>query len=58
MDRETIINLPKKIFKFVITFKFFRGLYRFARRVYRFIPKYDKITGINTDSLVEKYYNA
>lgn len=57
MDRETIINLPKKIFKFVITFKFIRGLSRFIRKVYSFIPKYDKITGINTDSLVEKYYN-
>ncbi len=55
MDRETIINLPRKILKFVIAAKIIKKAARTARRIYLFIPKFDKITGIDTDKLVEKH---
>ncbi len=55
MDRETIINLPRKILKFVIAAKVINKTVRIARRIYLFIPKFDKITGIDTDKLVENH---
>ena len=55
MDRETIINLPRKIFKFVIAVKVINKTVKTVKKIYSFIPKYDKITGIDTDKLVEKY---
>ncbi len=55
MDRETIINLPKKMLKFVIAFKIIEKVVRTARKIYSFIPKFDKITGIDTDKLVENH---
>ena len=57
MNRETIINLPKKIFGFVLAAKIIRKIYRFAVRIYSMIPKFDKIKGIDTDLLVEKHMN-
>ena len=53
MDRETIINLPKKILKFVVAYKVGKKAYRVGRRVYNMIPKFDKITGIDTDILID-----
>ncbi len=55
MDRETVINLPRKILKFVIAAKIVTKAVKTAERIYRFIPKFDKITGINTDKLVENH---
>lgn len=55
MERETIINLPRKILKFVIAVKIINKIGRVARRIYLFIPKFDKITGIDTDKLVENH---
>ncbi len=55
MDRETIINLPRKILKFVIAAKVINKTVRIAHRIYLFIPKFDKITGIDTDKLVENH---
>ncbi len=55
MDRETIINLPKKLLKFVIAAKLIKKSLRIIRRIYLFIPKFDKITGIDTDKLVENH---
>ncbi len=53
MNRETIINLPKNLLKFVIAYKWGRKLYRFGRRIYNMIPKFEKITGIDTDILID-----
>lgn len=55
MDRETIINLPRKILKFVIAAKVINKTAKLVRRIYLFIPKFDKITGIDTDKLVENH---
>ncbi|MBQ7117461.1 MAG: hypothetical protein IJN88_04555 [Clostridia bacterium] len=55
MDRETIINLPKKILKFVIAAKVINKTSKLVRRIYLFIPKFDKITGIDTDKLVQNH---
>ncbi len=55
MDRETIINLPRKILKFVIAAKVINKSVKTAKKIYSFIPKYDKITGIDTDKLVQKH---
>ena len=55
MNRETIINLPKKLLKFVIAGKLIKKVYRIARRIYMMIPKFDKITGIDTDVLIKKH---
>lgn len=55
MDRETVINLPRKILKFVIAAKIITKIGRAVRRIYLFIPKFDKITGIDTDKLVENH---
>ena len=55
MDRETVINLPRKILKFVIAAKAVGKAGRIARRIYLLIPKFDKITGIDTDKLVENH---
>ncbi|MBQ3136402.1 MAG: hypothetical protein IJB74_02865 [Clostridia bacterium] len=55
MDRETVINLPKKILKFVIVAGIINKAVKIARRVYLFIPKFDKITGIDTDKLVQNH---
>ena len=55
MDRETVINLPKKLLKFVIAAKVIRKTAKTAHRIYLFIPKFDKITGIDTDKLVENH---
>ncbi len=52
MDRETIINLPRKVLKFVIAAKVINKTVKTAKKIYSFIPKYDKITGIDTDKLV------
>mgnify|MGYP003314575507 CR=1 FL=1 len=55
MDRETIINLPRKILKFVVAAKVVKKAVKTAHRVYLFIPKFDKITGIDTDKLVKNH---
>ena len=55
MDRETIINLPKKILKFVIAANLISKTVKTARKIYSFIPKYDTITGIDTDKLVQNH---
>ena len=55
MDRETIINLPRKLLKFVIAAKTVSKIIKTAKKIYSFIPKYDKITGIDTDKLVENH---
>lgn len=55
MDRETIINLPKKIFKFYITVTLAEKTVKTAARIYRFVPRFDKITGIDTDKLVNRH---
>lgn len=55
MDRETIINLPRKILKFVIAAKVISKSVKTAKKIYSFIPKYDKITGIDTDKLVQNH---
>lgn len=55
MDRETIINLPRKILKFVIAAKVVNKTVRAAKKIYSFIPKYDRITGIDTDRLVQSH---
>ena len=55
MDRETIINLPKKLLKFVIAAKIADKTVRTAKKVYTLIPKYDRITGIDTDKLVQNH---
>ncbi len=55
MDHETIINLPRKILKFVIAVKVINKTAKTAKKLYSFIPKYDKITGIDTDKLVENH---
>ncbi len=55
MDRETIINLPRKILKFVIAAKVINKTVKTAKKIYSFIPKYDKITGIDTDKLVQNH---
>ena len=48
MDRETIINLPKKLFKYILAVKLVAKAVTVGERIYRFIPKFDKITGIDT----------
>lgn len=53
MDRETVIRLPKKILKLVLVCKFGEKAYCTGRRIYNMIPKFDKITGIDTDVLIE-----
>ncbi len=53
MDRETVVRLPRKVLKFVIAYKYGSKLYRMGRRVYNMIPKFDKITGIDTDILID-----
>lgn len=55
MDRETIINLPKKLLKFVLAAKAVSWLINTAGKIYRMIPKFDKITGIDTDKLVKNH---
>lgn len=55
MNRETVINLPKKIFKFVVAARIIKKVVRAARKIYTFIPKFDKITGIDTDKLVKNH---
>ena len=55
MERETIINLPRKILKFVITAKIINKAVKAARKIYSFIPKFDRITGIDTDKLVKNH---
>lgn len=53
MNRETVINLPRKLLKFVIAWKLGSKIYRTGRRIYNMIPKFDKITGIDTDTLID-----
>ena len=53
MDRETVVRLPKKLLKVVIACKYGGKLYRVGRRAYNMIPKFDKITGIDTDILID-----
>ena len=55
MDRETVINLPRKILKLVIAAKVIKRTMKTVKKIYSFIPKYDKITGIDTDRLVENH---
>ncbi len=55
MDRETILNLPRKILKFVIAAKIINKSVKAVKKICSFIPKYDKITGIDTDRLVENH---
>lgn len=55
MDRETLINLPRKILKFVIAAKVITKVVKTAKKIYSFIPKFDKITGIDTDKLVQNH---
>ena len=55
MDRETKINLPKKLLKFVIAFKAVKKAVKIAKKIYTLIPKFDKITGIDTDILVKNH---
>lgn len=55
MDRETVINLPKKLLKLVIAAKLIKKAARIIRRIYLMIPKFDKITGIDTDKLVKNH---
>ncbi len=55
MDRETIINLPKKIFRFVLAVKTVRWLVNTGFKIYRFIPKFEKIKGIDTEKFVGRH---
>ena len=52
-----VIGAVKKVYKIKIAFNFGVKAYNMAYAVYSLFPKYDKITGIDTDKLVQKHMN-
>ena len=52
MNKETVINFPKKLFKYVVAVKLINKAVRIGHKIYRMIPRFDKITGIDTDKFV------
>ena len=47
-----VIEIVKKVYKFRIAFNLGVKAYNTGYAVYSLFPKYDKITGINTDKLI------
>ena len=52
---QDIIEIVKKVYKCKIAFKLGVKAYNTGYSVYSLFPKYDKITGIDTDKLIEKH---
>lgn len=50
-----VIEIVKKVYKFRIAFNLGVKTYNTGYAVYSLFPKYDKITGINTDKLIAEH---
>jgi hypothetical protein len=54
---EKIVRAAKKVYKLKFIFKHGEKIYNRAYAIYSHFPKYDKITGIDTDKLVMAHMN-
>ena len=54
---HSVVEVVKKVYKCRIAFNIGVKVYNKAYAIYSLFPKYDKITGIDTDKLVKTHMN-